>query len=109
MKTLIAVALATLGIWGAAAALADNSSSSSTPTPPPPPPSPTQIVATGGAGGSTNPGNSCIPRLALRNVPAPQDPVMLWNQNGNIGWPYGFAGPVPQDIPTTAPAVGCSR
>ena len=34
---------------------------------------------------------------------------MLWNQNGDVGWPYGFAGPVPQDIPTTAPAVGCSR
>jgi hypothetical protein len=117
MKTLIAVVLATLSIWGAAVALADINGSpplqpapaTPTPTTPPPPPTPSVVVATGGAGGSTSPGNSCIPRLGLRNLPGPQDPVMLWNQNGDVGWPFGAPGPVPEDIPTTAPSVGCSR
>jgi hypothetical protein len=116
MKTLIAVVLATLSIWAAAVALADNNNASpplqpapTTATTPAPPPTPSVVVATGGAGGSTNPGNSCIPRLGLRNQPGPQDPVMLWNQNGDVGWPFGAPGPVPEDVPTTAPSVGCSR
>jgi hypothetical protein len=108
MKTLIAVVLATLSIWGAAVALADQNGSS-TPSPPPAPPTPGPVVATGGASGSTNPGSSCIPRLGLRNMPPAQSPVMLWNQNGDVGWPFGSPGPVPFNVPSAAPTVGCSR
>ena len=108
MKTLIAVVLTALSIWGAAVALADEGQSS-TPSPPPAPPTPGPVVATGGASGGTNPGSSCIPHLGLRNMPAPQSPVMLWNQNGDVGWPFGWPGPVPFAVPSTAPAVSCSR
>jgi hypothetical protein len=108
MKTLIAVVLTALSIWGAAVALADQGQSSS-PSPPPAPPTPAPVVATGGANTSTNPGSSCTPHLGLRNQPLPQSPVMLWNQNGDVGWPFGWAGPVPFAVPSTAPNVGCSR
>lgn len=108
MKTLIAAVLTALSIWGAAVALADNGGGS-TPTAPPAPPTPSPVVATGGASGGTSPGSSCVPRLGLRNLPAAQSPVMLWNQNGDVGWPFGSPGPVPFNVPTTAPTVGCSR
>jgi hypothetical protein len=108
MKTLIAAVLTALSIWGAAVALADNGESS-TPSPPPAPPAPAPVVATGGAGGSTSPGSSCVPRLGLRTQPLPQSPVMLWNQNGDVGWPFGAPGPVPFNVPSTAPTVSCSR
>ena len=107
MKTLIAVVLIALSIWGAAVALADNESS--TPSPPPAPPTPAPVGATGGANTGTNPGSSCVPHLGLRNQPLPQSPVMLWNQNGDVGWPFGAPGPVPFAVPGTAPTVGCSR
>ena len=105
MKTLIAVVLTALSIWGAAVAQADQG----TPSPPPAPPTPTPIGATGGANTSTNPGSSCVPHLGLRNQPLPQSPVMLWNQNGDVGWPFGAPGPVPFNVPSTAPTVSCSR
>ena len=69
MKTLIAVVLTALSIWGAAVALADDGESF-TPSPPPAPPTPAPVVATGGANTGTNPGSSCIPHLGLRNQPA---------------------------------------
>jgi hypothetical protein len=34
---------------------------------------------------------------------------MLWNQNGDVGWPFGAPGPVPFVVPSTAPTVSCSR
>jgi hypothetical protein len=70
MKTLIAVVLTALSIWGAAVARADNDQSS-TPSPPAAPPTPAPVVATGGANTGTNPGSSCIPHLGLRNQPLP--------------------------------------
>jgi hypothetical protein len=108
MKTVIAAVLTALSIWGAAVALADNGSSSA-PTPPPAPPTPVPIVATGGATTGTSPGSSCVPRLGLRTQPAPQSPVMLWNLNGDVGWPFGWPGPLPFAVPSTAPTVGCAR
>jgi hypothetical protein len=109
MKTLIAVVLTGLSIWGAAVALADNGQSS-TPSPPPAPPTPAPVVASGGNVSGDNPaGSSCVPRLGLRNQALPQSPVMLWNQNGDVGWPFGWPGPVPFAVPSTAPTVGCSR
>ena len=108
MKTLIAVVLTALSMWGAGVALADDGESS-TPSPPPAPPTPGPVVATGGANTSTNPGSSCVPHLGLRNQPLPQSPVMLWNQNGDVGWPFGAPGPVPFVVPSTAPTVSCSR
>jgi hypothetical protein len=108
MRTLIAVVLTAVSIWAAAVALADQGQSSS-PSPPPAPPTPVPVVNTGGASGSTSPGNSCVPRLGLRNMPPAQSPVMLWNQNGDVGWPFGAPGPVPFAVPSTAPTVGCSR
>jgi hypothetical protein len=108
MKTLIAMVLTALSIWSAAVALADNGQSS-TPSLPPAPPTPTPILVTGGASGGTSPGSSCVPRLGLRNMPPAQSPPMLWNQNGDVGWPFGSPGPVPFAVPSTAPTVGCSR
>jgi hypothetical protein len=52
MKTLIAVVLTALSIWGAAVPLADNDQSS-TPSPPGAPPTPAPVVATGGANTGT--------------------------------------------------------
>ena len=98
-------------------ARADQQGSGSTPSPPPvtttvmatPTPTPGPVGASGGAGGSSFPGNSCSARLNTRNQPLPQSPVMLWNQNGDVGWPFGWPGPVPNVVPTAAPSVGCSR
>ena len=136
MKAMIALALTTLSISGAAVALADDNGggggapapasaaptttssaaptaaaapTSAAPTTPAPPPSAVPVLNTGGASGSSNPGSSCVPRLALRNMPPAQSPVMLWNQNGDVGWPFGAPGPVPFAVPSTAPTVGCSR
>ena len=96
MKTLIAVVLTALSIWGAAVALADDGESS-TPSPPPAPPTPAPVVATGGANTGTNPGSSCIPHLGLRNQPARLGtvPGEQLATNGDAGWPFGWPGPVP--------------
>ena len=112
MKTLIAVVLTTLSIWGAAVALADNDQSS-TPSPPSAPPAPGPVVATGRANTGTRPGSSCIPHLGLRNEPpvlgSAQFPASNWALNGDSGWPFGWPGPAQFSIPTTAPTVSCSR
>jgi hypothetical protein len=105
-KTITAAVVAAAvvaGSWLAPPASADAGSS------PPAPPTPAPVVATGGANTGTNPGSSCVPHLGLRNQPLPQSPVMLWNQNGDVGWPFGAPGPVPFNVPSTAPTVSCSR
>jgi hypothetical protein len=47
--------------------------------------------------------------VLVRNAPPTQSPANAWNTNGDVGWPFGFAGQVPMTVPTTAPSVGCSR
>jgi hypothetical protein len=108
MKTLIAVVLTTLNIWGAAVALADNDESS-TPSPPAAPPAPAPVVATGGANTGTSPGTSCVPHLGLRNEPPSQSAMNIWQTNGDAGWPFGWPGVPPLTMPTIAPTVSCSR
>ena len=107
MKTLIAVVLTALSIWGAAVALADDGESS-TPSPPPAPPTPAPVVATGGANTSTSPGTSCAPRLGLRNEPAQpvRDPT-----GASTAMPDGLSAgrAVPINVPSIAPTVSCSR
>lgn len=90
----------------------------STPMPPPvtttvmatPTPTPGPVGATGGAGGSSNPGSSCSTRLVTRNAPPTPSPLTSWNTNSAVGWPFGWTGGgVYAAVPTTAPSVGCSR
>jgi hypothetical protein len=92
--------------------------SGSTPLPPPvlttvmptPTPTPGPVNSTGGGSGGSNSGSSCSMRLGVRSVPPTQSPINSWYTNGNVGWPFGWAGGgATQPVPTGAPDVGCSR
>jgi hypothetical protein len=115
MRYVIMACVVGAGLFTAPAALADNQDEGSTPMPPAvittaPPPPPGMTSSSQSSVSSSNPGSGCSERLATHPNPPGFSNMFNWYNNGDVGWPFGWPGPVPPNAyPTTPPTVGCSR